>query len=855
MSSTLHELAAERRAVSRAVSALRLTAVMFEAGARPHLPGELYRAYLAQSDVFVGVYWQRYGELVPGLDVSGLEEEFELSQGMPRLLYLKTPAPDRDPRLTQLIRRIGREAAYRPFRTPAELGRLVRDDLAQLLSERFTAAPTAPAAPAAAGATAARPVTRSVLTLAPLPVSTTSLVGRQQAVADVADLLSRSGRRWVTLTGPGGIGKTRLALAAAEQLRPQFDAGTVFVPLAELTDPAAVVPRIGWALGADLAGATTPVPALADLLGRDRWLLVLDNLEHLVAAGPELAELLTRCPGLAVLATSRTVMGVQAEQAYPVPPLPVPETSDLPDVAENPAVRLFLERARAVRPDFALTADGAQAVVEICRRLEGVPLAIELAAARVQLLGPGTVLSRLSRSLDTLGTGATDLPERQRTLRAAVDWSIGMLDDAERSLLEVLAVFADGWSLAAAAHVAGLDEDRVLDLTESLARHSLIHVAVRPTGPRPRKLHPVRAFVAERLAARPDVDEVRRRHAEHYRALAESADRPLRGFRQRACAEVLVRESDNIVTAVRWHLAHDPAPLPHLFRVLSPFRVLWPFLGLGDVIIGEARSWVAELLPTEDGLPAASRAELLSTALVSALEVGDATAVRATSERLAALIGEVEDPYLDAVSRLLLAWAAALVRDLDGARRGLRTALDRLRGLDEPMWTGFALVTAGSVEAALGDPADALRHATGAHHLAGRFDTPWLAAVSRVVLAGLAVGRGDLDEARALLGEALDLSESGHSTHCLCLALAGVSAMSLAEGDAERAGLLAGATEGLRRRAGLRVYASMRGDGDLADAVRAAAGSARFDELFTAGSRLALAEVLDLAHDHLRRGR
>ncbi|MGY1717639.1 ATP-binding protein [Blastococcus sp. SYSU DS0552] len=854
MSSTLGELAAERRAVSRAIAALRLTSVMFEAGAHARPPGEVYRAYLAQSDVFLGIYWERYGQLVPGLDVSGLEEEFELSRGMPRLLYLKAPAPDRDPRLAQLVRRIQQEATYRPFRTPAELGRLVRDDLAQLLSERFTAAATSPAAPVPPATRSGGAVPRSLLTPDPLPVSTTSLVGRQQAVEEVADLLSRPGRRWVTLTGPGGIGKTRLALATAEQLRDRFDAGTVFVPLAELTDPAAVVGRIGWALGADLAGATSPVPALADLLGGDRWLLVLDNLERLVAAGPELAELLTRCPGLAVLATSRTVLGVQAEQAYPVPPLPVPETADLPDVAENPAVRLFLERARAVRPDFELTAEGAPAVVEICRRLEGLPLAIELAAARVQLLDPVTVLSRLSRSLDTLGTGTADLPERQRTLRAAVEWSIGMLDDAERSLLEVLAVFADGWTLAAAARVADLDEDRALDLTESLARHSLIHVAARPTGPRPRMLHPVRAFVAERLAARPDVDEVRRRHAEHYRELAESADRPLRGFRQRACAEILVRESDNIVTAVRWHLAHHPAPLPRLFRELSPFRVLWPFLGLGDMIIGEARSWVAELLPTEDALPAVSRAELLSTALLSALEVGDTSAVRATSERLATLLGELEDPYLSAVSPLLLSWAATLVRDLDGARRGLRTALDRLRALDEPMWTGLALVTAGSVEAALGDADGAQELVAEAHDLAGRFDTPWLAAVSRVVLAGLATGRGHLEEARALLSDALDLSVSGQSTHCLCLALAGASALSLADGDTERAGLLAGATDGLRRRAGLRVYASMRGDGDLADAVRAAAGSARFDELFAAGGRLALAEVLDLARDYLRPG-
>ena len=847
VSSTLGELAAERQAVARAVAALRLTSVMFEAGARPDPPGTVYRAYLAQSDVFLGVYWQSYGQLVPGLDVSGLEEEFELSRGMPRLLYLKTPAPDRDPRLAELVRRIGQESAYRSFRTPAELGRRVRDDLAHLLSERFSAGAGGPAS-----APPGPPVPGPVLAPAPLPVSTTSLVGREQAVEDVADLVTRQGRRWVTLTGPGGIGKTRLALAAAERLRDGFSAGTVFVPLAELADPDVVVPRIGWALGADLTGAASPVTALADLLGGDRWLLVLDNLERLVAAGPQLAELLARCPGVAALATSRTVLGVRAEQAYPVPPLSVPDTADQPHLADSPAVRLFLERARAVRPDFELTTDRAPAVVEICRRLEGLPLAIELAAARMQLLDPGEVLSRLSRSLDTLGTSMADVPDRQRTVRATVEWSIGMLDDAERSLLEVLAVFADGWTVTAAARVAGLDEDRTLELTESLARHSLVHVATRPTGPRPRMLHPVRVLVGERLAARPDADDVRRRHAEHFRALAEASDRPLRGFRQRDCAEQLVRESDNILAAVSWHLAHDPAPLPRLFRVLSPFRVLWPFLGVGDMIIGEARSWVAQLLPAQDTLPTADRVELLGTALVSALEVSDAPAARATRDRLVALLDDVGDPYLEGVSHLLVAWAAGLDPDLDGAWSGARTALARLRGLDEPMWTGLALVTAASVAAARGDAGAADRHVAAAQDLAGHFDTPWLAVVSRVVGAGLATGRHELDEARVLLGEALDLSVSGQSTHCLCLVLAGASALALADGDDERAGLLAGAAEVLRRRAGLRLYASMRRDDQLTAAIRAAAGSARSDELFEKGGGLAMAEVLDLARDTLR---
>src|SRR6185369_6249258 len=196
----------------------------------------------------------------------------------------------------------------------------------------------------------------------------------------------------------------------------------------------------------------------------------------------------------------------------------------------------------------------------ICRRLEGLPLAIELAAARTRLLDPATLLRRLTASLDALGTGAVDLPERQQTLRATVEWSVGLLADAERSLLETMAVFVDGWTVEAAAQVAGLDEDRALDLTEALARHSLIYLDPAGYGPRQRMLETIREFVAERLAARPDAAEVARRHADYYRALAERTDRLLRGAGQREWAEKLQAEAGNLAAAVRWYLAHDPEP-------------------------------------------------------------------------------------------------------------------------------------------------------------------------------------------------------------------------------------------------------------------------------------------------------
>jgi predicted ATPase len=532
VSSTLGELADERAVVSRAVSALRLTPVMFELGARPHPPQDLYRAYLAQSDVFVGLYWQRYGWIGPGMEVSGLEDELERSGALPRLLYVKAPAPDRDARLTAMLDRIRADGtdSYRTFRSLRELDRLVRDDLAVLLSERFLAARPSPARPG----TPEPPASPGPRGLRPLPVGTTSLIGREQAIEEVAGLVVQPDVRLVTLTGPGGIGKTRLALAAGERLRERFSSGSAFVPLAAVERPELAVTAIARAVGADLARTGSSLEALAEHLGDDPWLLVLDNMEQVVDAGPDLDDLLSRCPRVEILATSRTALRLRAEREYPVPALPRPTAAPAEDVAASPAVALFIDRARAVRPYFALTAGNASAVVEICRRLEGLPLAIELAAARTRLLDPGALLDRLATSLDALGTSAVDLPERQRTLRATVDWSVSLLDDAERSLLETAAVFVDGWTVEAAAQVAGLDEDRTLDLTDALARHSLVQLDIADSGPRARMLETVRGFVAERLAARPDVGSIERRHADHYRCMAEEADRPLRGVGQSA---------------------------------------------------------------------------------------------------------------------------------------------------------------------------------------------------------------------------------------------------------------------------------------------------------------------------------
>jgi len=833
VSSTLGELAEERRAVSRAISALRLTPVMFEAGARPYSPAEVYRAYLAQSDVFIGLYWQQYGKPAPGAQVSGLEEEFELSGGLPRLLYVKAPAPEREPRLADLLARIRAESSvsYRYFRTPAELGRLVRDDLAVLLSERF--------AGGAGQATATAPSSAAVRGLRSLPVSTTSLLGRDQAIDEVAGLVARSGARLVTLTGPGGVGKTRLAVAAGERLRDRFGGGTVFVPLDTATEPGLALAAVGRMAGADLARTGPPLDALAETFGDDAWLLILDNLEQVLQVAPDLGELLARCPGVVILATSRTVLGLRAEREYPVAPLPAgPATGSADEAAAWPAVALFVDRARAVRPGFALTEGNAAAVAEICRRLEGLPLAIELAAARTRLLDPAALLDRLAASLDALGTGAIDLPERQRTLRATVEWSVGLLADAERSLLEVTAVFVDGWTIPAAAQVADLAEAQALELSEALARHSLVYVDSTGLGPRSRMLETVREFVAERLAARPDAVEIGRRHAEYYRALAEQADQPLRGPGQNEWLERLQADAGNLAASVRWYLAHDAGPLPHLFRVL------WLFWTRRDME-REARPWVEQLLPAAGALDPQLRAELAWTAAVLAVDTGDDAAALAARERLAPLLAGMQDPFLHAVSQLALAWSSPIAGDLDGALREVAVSLAELRGQDEPVFTAIAAFGVGSLETALGRLDDASRHLREARDLAQRFGGDWLSAGCQAELGILEVLGGRLDEARALLDQALDLSLAARSTPFVTLCLAAHAWLALAKGDPERAALLEGAAEGLRRRVGLPTWPLLRRvEAELVAQVRERLGAGQFDQAFSAGSALTQREAI-----------
>jgi len=356
-------------------------------------------------------------------------------------------------------------------------------------------------------------------------------------------------------------------------------------------------------------------------------------------------------------------------------------------------------------------------------------------------------------------------------------------------------------------------------------------------------LETIRAFVAEQLAARPDATQIQQRHADYYRGLAEQADRPLRGIGQNEWLDRLQAEAGNLAAAIRWYLAHDPGPLPHLFRVL------WPFWALRDHL-AEAHAWVGRLLPSADSLDHQAQAELLSTAAQTANLMGDRAATLAASQRLGSMLAEIDDPFLRAVSQLALGWASLIAGDPDGAIRQWSIALEELRGQDEPYWTASAVLSVGSANAAVGRDEDAVRDLSKARELADQFSYDWLATWSRVQLGTLNVLRDRLDEARELLDKALDLSLAARSTPFVTLCLAAQARLASGEGDPERAALLEGAADGLRRRVGLRAWPMLRPtETELTAQLRQALGADRFDQAFEAGSRLNQREAVAAVRD------
>jgi predicted ATPase len=601
-SSTLRELAAERQAVRDAINRLHLVPVMFEQGARPHSPRQVYRDYLAQSQIFIGVYWQSYGWIAPGQQISGLEDEFLLSAGMPRLIYVKSPAPKREPRLEQMLASIMGDGtvSFTEFSDAAQLQLLVENDLAVLLSERF--GPTT----SGGGPTIAAPLAGA------LPAPATPLIDRARERAAVENLIFRHGARLITLTGPGGVGKSRLALEAAARLEGKFRDGVRFIDLAAVHDAGAVGAAIAAGLGLSTSAGRQKAD-LASYLGSRRMLLVLDNFEQVTEAAPMVAELLAAAGGLVVLTTSRAVLKVRGEQEYPVGPLQLPPGGadfDASSVLSYASVRLFVERARAIDPDFELTTANTRAVAQICRRLDGLPLAIELAAARIRMLPPAALLARLDAGLTVLTGGPRDLPQRQRTLSNTLDWSYSLLSSQEQALFARLGVFAGTFGLPAVAAICADGtqdaDEQTIDTLSALVDSSLVQPLTDGDEPRFSMLETVRQYSREHLRASGEWEQVHDRHAAHFLRISRPTEPELHGGQQLAWLDRLEIRHDNLSAAVSWLIdSGRPGPAGRLLWAT------WRFWWLHGYI-GELARLMDKLLANAGGLSPHQHARALA---------------------------------------------------------------------------------------------------------------------------------------------------------------------------------------------------------------------------------------------------
>jgi predicted ATPase len=712
-----------------------------------------------------------------------------------------------------------------------------------LLAQAYT--PTAPSSPLTPGSTQPR------LKHKQLPLASTALIGRDTELADARALLdpTRGSTRLLTLVGPAGVGKTRLALAVASAIANTFGDGAVFVDLSGLREPRLLLATIGRALDIGEGGGRSARALLIESIYDSELLVLLDNFEHLTPAAPMLADLLAACPLLTLLVTSRAALRLRDEQRFMVQPLATPAPNQsFQSIAASPAVRLFAERAQSAAPDFQLNAHTADTVAEICRRLDGLPLAIELAAARAGLLGPSTLLSRLERRLSLLTVGPADLPPRQQTLASTLTWSHDLLVAADQMLFRRLAVFVAGWTLEAAEAIAAdseLPADRVLHGLQELVDSSL---ALRPdqrkSEPRFDMLETVREYAVARLAESGEEVRVRDRHLEYYLALAEEVTVQLFGPGLPDGLLRLDAEVSNLRASLDWaHQRGQTAVGLRLAGALAPF---WSTRGLA----GEGLSWLSGLIRDMDqvDLPAAVGARALYGAGVLANSHGEHQQAMAWLDRAVALYQQDGDAV--AAARVLNTQAGV---DYDVGN--LQSSMDRLQ---QCAVQARAAGDFGELARTLGNLGeiyyhlDDLEHAAACHtealELARRSGRVDVEAYQLSDLGNLARKRGDLASARTLHHEGLSLKRALGDHRRIAISLEDMAALAVAEGHLRQAAHWLGAATELRARIGTPLPAPERiaVERTIA-AARTVLGEAEWTAAFNSGRLLPLTEVLDEA--------
>ena len=825
VSSTLRELAAEREAAREAIESLRMSPILFELGARPHPAQDLYRAYLQQSHIFIGLYWQRYGWVAPDMEISGLEDEYRLARRLPKLIYIKTPAPDREPALKELLRDIKEEsdASYKYFSTSAELRDLVANDLALLLTERFEQSADGPVTQLEAVE-----VTGEQPALSQLPLLPTLLFGREKSAATLEELLLDERARLVSLLGPGGVGKTSLALQVARNVATAFADGVYWVPLATIRDPELVLSAIARALDVRERAGTELIESVKGYLQDRDILLLLDNFEQVVGAAPIVGELLAAAEKLQVLVTSRAPLQLRGERELPLDPLRLPEVAaeaSLEQARANPAVALFVERARAVLPSFELDAANVAVVSEVVRRLDGLPLAIELAAARSKLLSPTGMLERMDSRLGLLTGGARDLPARQQTLRNTIEWSFDLLDEQSKVLFRRLAVFAGGFTLdEAEAVVAGGNGADVLGGVQTLLDNSLLRGEIGAgRAQRFLMLQTIREYALERLREAGEEAETRRLHADAYAALVEKAWTKMFSGASEAWLDRLEAEYSNLRAALQWHYdaGGDVAAGRNIIVYLVWFWYRRGYLnearqwyrraieeappddagGLGALLLGHAGSvamWQSDLhaagrlmdesigLLREQGLSLAL-GDVLFTRGVLAVNQGDDKRAQAVLEEALAVMKELEQAWFAAMIVLHLGNVALNRGRVAEAEAQMREALETGRQVGDRWIVASAINNLGEIARYRQELDDAERNYRESMELFRSVgSTPDVARADHS-LAYVALWRDDYVEAAELFEQSLGLYQQVGVKRGIVECLNGMAALAAMSGQKEAA--------------------------------------------------------------------